>query len=253
MSKQMQAFRGSLDLYYQVEQSDGSFGPVYPAGNVTNFELVPDAEEVEVISTGNADFGQALDSMIEAKPTKGNFTVNRFNIDSWALAFMGEVAARTGTEAEITDEVVAAVPGEIFKLANLDISELALTNTEGTVTYDVDDDYEIVDAALGLVKVKTAAEGGAIVEGDIHADYTAAAPTGWLLNAGTKSSKFIKLWGRGINRFNNKRSIVQVPRASVKPSGGFSIVGTDPASIQMDLTCNVPTDGSPVFTVVAEA
>jgi hypothetical protein len=250
MSKQMQAFRGSLDLYYQVEQSDGSFGPVYPAGNVTNFELVPDAEEVEVISTGNADFGQALDSMIEAKPTKGNFTVNRFNIDSWALAFMGEVAARTGTETTVTDEVVAAVPGEIFKLANLDISSLSLSHTTGSPVYVADTDYEIVDAGLGLVKVLA---DGDIAEGDIHADYTAAAPTGWLLNAGTKSSKFIKLWGRGINRFNNKRSIVQVPRASVKPSGGFSIVGTDPASIQMDLTCNVPTDGSPVFTVVAEA
>ncbi|MCB2218057.1 MAG: hypothetical protein KQH59_18500 [Desulfobulbaceae bacterium] len=249
MSKQMRAFRGSLDLYYQVEQSDGSFGPVYPAGNVTSFELVPDAEELEVISTGNADYGQALDSMIEAKPTKGNFTVNRFNIDSWALAFMGEVAARSGTETNVTDEVVAAVPGEIFKLANLDISSLVLTDTTGTTTYVAGTDYEIVDAGLGLVKVLS---DGAIAEGNIHADYTAAAPSGWLLNAGTKSSKFIKLWGRGINRFNNKRSIVQVPRASVKPSGGFSIVGTDPASIQMDLTCNVPTDGSPVFTVVAE-
>ncbi|BDD88703.1 hypothetical protein [Desulfofustis limnaeus] len=253
MSKQMQGFRGSLDLYYQVEQADGSFGPVYPAGNVTGFELVPDAEEMEIISTGNADYGQALDSMIEAKPTKGNFTVNRFNIDSWALAFMGEVEARTGTITEVTNEEVAAVPGEIFKLAHLDVSELVLTNVAGDVTYDVGDDYEIVDAALGLVRVKTAAEGGTIAAGTIHADYDAAAPSGWLLKAGTKSSKFIKLWGRGINRFNNKRSIVQVPRASVKPSGGFSIVGTDPASIQMDLTCNVPTDGSPVFTVVAEA
>ncbi len=253
MSKQMQGFRGSIDAYFQVEQSDGSFGPVYPAGNLTNFELTPDAEEMEIISTGNDDYGQALDSMIEAKPTKGSFGVNRFNIDLLALAFMGDVAARSGTETTVTDEVVAAVPGEIFKLANIDVSALVLTNTAGTTTYDVEDDYEIVDAALGLVKVVAAADGGTIAEGDIHADYTAAAPTGWLLNGGTKSSKFIKLIGRGINRFNNKRSIITVPRASIKSAGGFSFVGTEAASISFDLTCNVPTDGSPVFTVVAQS
>ncbi len=251
MSKTMSAFRGSLDLYYQVENSDGSFGPAHSAGNVTNFDITPDAEELEVVSTGNADYGQAADSMIDAKPTKFSFTVNRFNLDNWAMAFMGDYAARTAAQGSVVDEAHTVSMGDMIKLAGLDVSAVVVKDATGVTTYDLTDDYLIVDAALGIIKP---VEGGAISDGDVlHISYNTAAETGFLLSGGTKSSKFIKLFGRGVNRFNNKRSIVSIPRGSVKPGGNFSMVGTDAASIQFDGTINVPTDGSAPFTIVTDA
>lgn len=251
MAKIMSAFRGSLDLYYQVENSDGSFGPLHPAGNVTNFDIVPEAEELEVISTSNASYGQAADSMIDAKPTKFSFTVNRFDIDSWAMAFMGEMVARDAVAAPVAAEAHTVSYGDLIKLANLDVSLVVVKDVTDAVTYDLTDDYLIIDAALGIIQV---VETGAISDGDVlHIAYTKGAESGWLLSGGTKSSKFIKVFGRGVNRFNNKRSIVTIPRGSVKPGGNFSLVGTDAASIQFDGTINVPTDGSAPFTIVAEA
>lgn len=249
--KSMSAFRGSLDLYYQVENSDGSFGPLHPAGNVTNFDITPDAEELEVISTANATYGQSADSMVDAKPTTFSFTVNRFDIDSWAMAFMGEIGARSAVSGNVVDEEHTVSMGDLIKLAGLDVSAVVVKDSTGSTTYDLTDDYLVTDAELGIIQV---VDGGAITDASVlHVSYTTAAETGWLLSGGTKSSKFIKLFGRGVNRFNNKRSIVTIPRGSIKPGGNFSLVGTDAASIQFDGTINVPTDASAPFTIIAEA
>lgn len=250
MSKTMSAFRGSLDLYYQVENSDGTFGPVHSAGNVTNFDITPDAEELEVVSTGNSDYGQAADSMIDAKPTKFSFAVNRFNIDNWAMAFMGDYAARSEASANISGEAQTVSMGDMIKLEGLDVSAVVVKDETDVTTYTLTDDYLIVDAALGIIKP---VDGGAISDGDVlHISYTTALETGFLLSGGTQSSKFIKMFGRGINRFNNKRAIVTIPRGSVKPGGNFSMVGTDAASIQFDGTINVPTDGGTPFTIITD-
>lgn len=245
MSKTMSAFRGSLDGYYQVEDSQGNFGSVYSAGNMVDFGITPDAEELEVISTANDTYGQAADSMIDAKPTKASWGVNRFNINNWDIAFMGEHAARTAVQTTVTDEVVAAVQGEMFKVDGLDVSAETIQDETDTTTFVKDTDYEIVDAALGIYKWLAASQ-------TIHVDYTKGAESGYLLSGGTKSSKYIRFWGRGINRFNNKRCLIRIPRMSVKSSGQFSFVGTEAASMQMEGTMNVPTDGSAPFEIITE-
>ncbi|SDP69722.1 phage tail tube protein [Desulforhopalus singaporensis] len=254
MSKQMQGYRGSLDLYYQVEDSNGNFGEVFPAGNVTDFQIIPDAEELEIISTGNADYGQAADTMIDAKPTKCSFSVNRFNIDTLANAFMGSYAARTASAGTVDagdPEDVTAYSDGISRLNHIDISNLVIKDETDTTTYVLDTDYEIVDAKLGLIKVLST---GSISGGDtLHASYSYAAESGYLLSGGTSSSRFLKMWGRGVNRFNNKESRVEIPRGSIKPNGNFSMVGNEAATVGFDVTINVPTDGSAPFTIITDA
>ncbi len=250
MSKQIRAYRGSLDGYYQVEQDDGSFGPVYSAGNLIDFSINPEVDSLDVISTRNADYGQAADSMADPKPTKIPFSVNRFNIDHWAMAFMGEISKRTASQKTITDEVVHARVGEMAKLANLDISSLVLNHTSGSPTYTAGADYEIVDAELAIIRFPSTSS--IPDDTDIHADYTAAAESGYLLEGGRKTSRFIKFWGRGLNRFNNKRCIIHVGRAAVVSSGAFSFVGTDAAEMGMEMTANVPADGSAAYTIITD-
>lgn len=252
MSKIMQGYRGSLDLYYQVEDDSGDFGDeIFDAGNVTDFSITPNAEEMEIIDTGNANYGQAADSMIDAQPTNFSFAVNRFNIDNWAVAFMGTYAARTAVQATVTAEVITAPPkGGMFRLAGKDISAITVTDNAGTTTYDVTDDYVVVDAALGILR--TTATGDITAATTIKVTYTKAAETGFLLSGGTKTSRFLRIFGRGVNRFNNKRCIVEIFRGSVRAGGAFSFVGTEAASMQFDGTANVPTDGGAVFTVITE-
>lgn len=245
MSKQISGYRGSLDIFYQVEDSQGNFGAIYDGGNIVDFNLTPDADETEIIDTGNANYGQAADSMIDAKPTKYSMTVNRMNIDNWAVAFMGEYAARSAAQATILDHVVSAVQNEMFKLPDYDITIDDIMDDVDVVSYAEGTDFEIVDAALGIVKWLAA-------DDDLHVDYTKAAETGYLLSGGTKTSKFLRVWGRGINRFNNKRCLVNISRSSVRGGGAFSFVGQDPSQMQLEGTIIVPSDGSAGFTIVTD-
>lgn len=250
MSGTMSAYRGSLDAYYQIEQSDGSFGPVKPAGNLVDFSIIPESEELEVISTANADYGQAADSMIDAKPTKVQYSCNRFDRDGLGVVFMGSVTARTAVSSTVTAEAHTVSMGDMIKLDNEGVSSVVVQDATDTTTYDLGDDYEITDAALGIIKVL---EDGDISDADVlHISYTVDEETGYEIAGGTDSSKVIKIWGRGVNRFNNKECLVLIPRMPIKPGGNFSLVGTDAATIQYDGTINVPSDGSAPYTIIVE-
>jgi len=251
MSKQMQGYRGSLDLYFQIEDDAGNFGEIFDAGNVTDFSISPQAEELEIIDTGNANYGQAADTMIDAQPTTFSFNVNRFNLDNWAVAFGGTYAARTAAEKPVAAANYTAPPlGGMIKLVGLDVKSIVIQDETDTDTYVEDIDYKVVDAALGIIQILA---GGGIAEGDVlHIAYSTSAESGFLLSGGTKTSRFLRMWGRGINRFNNKRCLINIGRGSVKSGGAFSFVGTDAAAMQFDGVANVPTDGSAVFTIVTD-
>lgn len=250
MSKTVSGYRGSLDAYYQIMNSDGTFGPVKPAGNLVDFSIEPASEELEIIDTGNANYGQAADSMIDAKPTKVAYSVNRFNTDGLGLAFMGPVTKRDAASASVTDEEHTASIGDMIKLDALDVSAVVVKNQAADTTYVLDTDYTIVDAGLGIIKP---VDGGGIVDDAVlKISYTKDAETGSIIAGGTDSSKIIKLWGRGVNRFNNKRVLVMIPRLPIKPGGNFSLVGTDAATVAYDGTINVPTDGSAPYSIIVE-
>jgi len=251
MSKKVSAYRGSLDVYYQLYDSSGALlDPVYPGGNMTDFMFTPDAEKVEVISTGNADYGQAADAMTDQKPTSFSMSTNRFNSDLWAVAFMGTSVPRTAASANITDEQVVVAAGEMFKVAGKDISAITVKNEAGDTTYELDTDYEVVDAALGIFKHLT--DGGIADASTIKISYTTAAESGYTIKGGIDSSKFIKITARGVNRFNNKRVLIEVDKISVTPSGSFSFVSTDPAAMTLEGTVIVPGDGTEGFRIHAQ-
>lgn len=247
MGSEMRGYRGSLDAYFQLYDENDELGAAFAVGNLTEFNLTPDSEEVEVISTGNADFGQAADSMTDPKPTKCQFTCNRHSRHTLALNFMGSVSARSAVQATVTDESVNVEVGELFKVLGLDISAVTVTSDDGNTTYVLDTDYEIVDAALGLMRV---IDGGSIAAGSVLVDYTKAAETGYLLEGGVDSSKFVKIFGRGVNRFNSKRTIVEIARGSIRPSQAFGMVGSDPATAGYEVTITTPDDGSAPFKVI---
>lgn len=251
MSKTISAYRGSLDGYFQIEASDGSFGEVFPAGNLSDFAITPNASELEVLSTQNADYGQAADTMTDAESTAITFTANRFNVDNMRIANMATLTERTAIEASITGEEVTAVLGGIFKTAGLDISSVVVTDSTSTTTYVLNDDYEIVDAELGLIKVLA---DGDIADGEsLLVNYTKAAETGYLISGGKSPSTYIRFWGRGINRFNNKRTLIKIGRGSVRPDGSFSYVGSDAAEQGFAVTATIPTDGSAPYEIITEA
>ncbi len=236
------AYRGSLNMYFQVEldSATATFGPAMLLGNLTSFELTPSAETVDVISTLNEDYGQAADSMVEPSSTTVSATANRFNLSTEALAMLGDIEVLSTEAKTVTDESLGTVKaGDIVRLAGLGVSDLVLSSAGSPVD---EERYRLVEPTLGLVKILDA--------GDYTASYTVGAQNGTRLTGGTNSAKFVRLLGRGVNRYNSKETIIKISRSSVAPSGGFSLVGTDNSEIGLDFVLLTPADGSPAFEMI---
>lgn len=245
----LRGYRGSLDAYMQLHDSGGALGAPFSVGNLQDFTITPAAEEVEIISTGNSDFGQAADAMTDPKPTKVSFSANRHSVQTMAVNFMGSVAARSAAQATVTDEVVPVEAGGLFRVDAFDISAMTVKDAPAGTSYAVDTDFVVVDAALGLLR---AVEGGGITTGTVAVSYTKAAETGYLINGGVDSSKFVKIFGRGVNRFDSSRCFIEIARGSIRPAQGFGLVGNEPAVAGYEVTITTPTDGSAPFKIIKE-
>ncbi len=240
MSLPISGFRGSLNLYFQIEKEPGVFGTAHLFGNLSNFELIPAADKVDIISTMNEDYGQAADTMTDPQPTTASATINRFSLTTEALAYMGDLELLEGSEKTISDEEHKGVKsGDIIKLdGGFGVKDVSI-KTGGSPLDE--DQFVVKEPDLGLIEVLT--------DGDIEVSYTVAAPSGLKLSGGVNPSRFLRCWGVGINRFNNKKRMIKLARAGVRPGGGSSLVGTDNSEINLEFTLTTPADGSPAFEI----
>ena len=89
---------------------------VYDGGNTTELTLQSEGEDVEVLSTDYDNFGAALDSMNDPKPTTGSWGINRFTAQTLAMACSADAGAYSG--AAVTGQTHAFTAtegvGELF-------------------------------------------------------------------------------------------------------------------------------------------
>lgn len=69
---------------------------VYDGGNTTELTLQSEGEDVEVLSTDYDNYGAALDSMNDPKPTTGSWGINRFTAQTLAMACSANADAFSG-------------------------------------------------------------------------------------------------------------------------------------------------------------
>lgn len=182
----------------------------------------PEPTRVQRISKKRDDYGQALDEIVTPGATQVTFSTDDTGdaeVLGWGLN--GEAVDYTQAAATITDQPVAVEKGKWVKLAHRSVSALTIEPTGGGSAYQLNVDY-LVDLVAGMVKIT---EGGSIATGNVNVSYTAAALTGKRVDAGKKASIQVRIEGEGINRANNKRVHVVVPRASLSASGTLDLVG----------------------------
>jgi hypothetical protein len=127
----MQGFLGTGDLYMDRLTSAGVAQGFMLLGNATKFEIQPDAETKELVSRKRDTAGQVLASVTKQAPTKISITLNEYDKDILALAFLGDVTTQAGAGATVTNEEVVAKAGKYVSFAHREVSSVTVSHKNG--------------------------------------------------------------------------------------------------------------------------
>lgn len=116
----------------------------------------------------------------------------------------------------------------------------------GTIAAALTTDY-LLNTDLGLIEPLST--GQLVADEVLNVDYTVAAETGYEIAGGVAASQRIALLLDGRNRFTSEKVYLEIPKATIKASGGFNFMAAEPAEQQFDITCIVPTGATSSFTV----
>lgn len=218
----------ALNLRMRYVDSDGV--PIPGAGyigllNPVTFQIEnPEANRQQRISKRRDDFGTALDEIVTPQPSTINISTDETGdaeVLAWALS--GQAAPFAQGAATVSDEEIAVVKGEWFRLPHRAIGEVVIAPTGAGAAYEENVDY-FVDYRSGLIRPTP---GGAIASGPVNISYEAAALTGKRIGSGTRPTIQVRIEGDGINKATGKAVDVLVRRANLSASGALDLVGDD--------------------------
>jgi hypothetical protein len=247
----MAGFRGAGKVYLSVNNS-GTYTGYLDMANVANFTVGNDGgEEVTLKSTAPANYGAVIGSASTPGDDTVTIALNVPNRQNLAVMLLGSDTAITNTGAAINNEAVTVIAkGTWIPLAKRKLNSGVLavvTNTAGTVTYDVDDDYTI-DYTNGLIYITA---DSAIPAGSIHVDYTHLDYTGYKIEARTRSNIDCKLLFVGQNLDNSEFIRLTADSVSLSPEGDFQLLSPDNEFLEFTLsgTMKVPSGATVPFIV----
>lgn len=211
--------------------------PIEASGVVTQFE---EGETRNVISKGRDRYNTPIYSEQDPGVPSLQMTLLEFPDDIKALLFAGSLTVTEEAGAAVTNEVVIAPgAGNIVKLAHgmIAASGIAVTNTAGSTTYDVTDDYTI-DRTFGVLRIS---EGSAITEGQtIHVDYTYTAVKVTKIAGGVKPQQRFKVIGYLKNRPTGRDAFLEVFDVKLGRSGDTDVLGDEPLTIELTGVMTTP-------------
>ena len=202
-------------------------------GNATKFGIKSNSTLKERKSKACASYGQPVDAVSIPDPSELSIDTDTINRANLAMAFLGNdytVAEAAGT---VTDEVILApvTLGAMVQTALGNISTVVLTDSAATTTYVDGTDYEIVNAAVGLIKI---IEGGAITSAQsLLIDYVNAGVAGTRITGGTESQINVAIKLVGKNLVDDSGVVVDVWDAIISPTSEIDFLADDFSNIQL--------------------
>ncbi len=234
----MQAIKGSGSARFAVyDNTDTLVNEWRPFGNMTSLNVEPSADLVEVTSTDDADYGTVTDSESEPGKVKITLATNRFSAETLALIYSALVALDTSTGGTVsTAESYTAKMGVAFQVGGASprrgLTTVVVKDSTATTTYVKDTDYTL-DAEFGFITPI----GSTITSGEVlKVTYTYAAGSGYKLDVNSAPSLHISFFWKGVNRFDGKRYMMEVPKCTLKASKGIDLMGKDVATVDFELT-----------------
>ena len=213
--------------FNRKNMSTGLYSGERDLGNAPAFSFNIAIEKLEHFSSRGGL--KAKDKLVISQMTPScAFTLDEINADNLALLSMADIVSVTQTAGTATNEAVVAYQGKRVALAKRAVSDVVVTNVNGSTTYINGTDYlldtTLKDDAIGRVYFPV---GSTITDGTVvHVDYSYAATTY------TEVRAFKNTQVEGMLRFVSdnpagKQLEVQIWRVSLTPSGDTSMIGDD--------------------------
>lgn len=231
----MSGFLGSGNVLFNAKDPTtnaykGWVGPLY----ASVFEPRANAERRTLSSKGRDDYGQAIGSVSVAGESSFRMTLRDANKDAIRLLFLGTETAFTQAAASVTDELVAAFPGQLIRVSKRNISAVVITSSPSGTTYVLGTDYRVNNARMGLIEViagsslATAVSGASASAGlPLLVDFAHAATSGWSIQAGTQSSLRAWILFDGKNQESGEDIECEIWEAVLTPDAGFDFLADD--------------------------
>lgn len=232
----MSGFLGCGELFYNRKVNGVSQGLVR-FGNATKLEIKENSETKQRISKQCNSYGSALNSVSIAQPPQISLMVDDIDTDNLALLFRGTTETMSQSGATITAEAKTVTKlGTMVRTDNANISSVAVKSVGGATTYVDGTDYEVINASVGLIEIKST---GSITVGDIEIDYTAAAVTSDLVKGGTDQDVKVALLMVGTNLADQTSVQVEIHESVLSSESGLDFLSDEFASAEFSGTANV--------------
>lgn len=238
------------DIYFGPLNSSGEFQGFLPPIEVDAF--TPGREEGDEL-TIKSKRRATYDQNIFSEKSAGSTTLELALLEqpSWvlAVAFAGDETVLSVSSSAVSDESVAVpVLDRDYKLAQLNLSNIVVTNAAASVTYVEDTDYTVVDARLGLIRPLST---GSISAGDtILVDYDYAAFDGFQILGETQLEKRFRIYADLRNRITNKDLSVEYFDVKLSAPDVFDLLSSDVISLNLSGTASTPTGQSSPYRVI---
>jgi hypothetical protein len=244
---------GAGQLFFQRFDADGvALGGMLPLGNVETLELTTTDDKLVKKS-----------SMSRARPVYKSVTRSRdiilravadeFNADNLALMLMGSVSYETAAATPVTDSVLyadvpaatlgAALGGSYFHVGGLNIG--TVTMKVGATALDTDD-FEVVNAQMGLIYIKPTAPTTTNGTDDLTVTFTPQAITGTaspMVVGGTET----EIQGSVLYISDNtsgENFILRVWNVSVSPDGALGLISEEFGTFVLNMAVQDDSNGA---------
>jgi hypothetical protein len=235
-------------LYFNQLVAGVSQGRVKWPG-VAKLEIKPNSELIEQISKDKGQYGQISGSAAINKPADFSLTIADLTGSAMAMALQGTDAAYSQGSGTVTDEVVTAKLGKFIDLSKKNISEtgFVVTNSDATVTYELDTDYR-VNYAMGWLEVLPT--GNITSDQALKVDFAYSAISGTKVKGGTLASVKGTLELDGNNLFDGTPLSVTIWEATLTADGAVDFMSDKPIELSMKGRMATPTGKDSPFEVV---
>ncbi|WP_228895619.1 hypothetical protein [Acidovorax sp. Leaf73] len=236
-----------IDPYDANEQLTGEI----PLGNCPEVTIEISQDKWEHFSSEQGLEEKDAGGAIRVNRT-GSITCDNFSPRNAALWLSGAHTVVTQGTTPVTGEERTVLPGRIYQLGSTagnplgvrNVTAITVKNEDGTVTYDVGDDYN-VDPENGRVQI---VEGGAITAGVVQFGYT---PVGGTFDA-VQSGATAELMGalRVVpDNATGPNDDVYLPKVSLSSSGNLSLIasGTEPITMEFGMEVLKPANAQAIY------
>lgn len=225
-----------------------------PFGNCPGLTVNIETESAEHFSSTTGLREKDASVLLQVTRT-GTLTCDNMSTTNVGMWISGTESTVTQASTPVANEPHTVIQGRFYQLGYStsnpggarNIGSVVVTNSAGSTTYDITDDY-LLDTDLGRIQI---VEGGAIASGGaqvIHVDYTPTATTWERVSSGAVAELFGALRIVADNATAVDRDFY-MPYVSLKPSGELPIIaeGTDFASMTFTVEVLKPANMEAIY------